>query len=750
MRLTLRTMLACLDADDRLDPADAEELTQKIEQSKHATELAQRIRRVVQHPRLSSPRLDGKGMGLDPNSVGEYLDSTLAHDRIAEFERLCIASDIQLAEVAACHQILVLVLEQPVEIAPEQRDRIYRIGAESTRRTHEHPASEVRPGPDGTNVRIDRPAAETSIAAKITTPAATTAPVAPVQPKPLPEVPEYLRAGRKRSLWPLALAALLAFVVVGAGLRAMGPLDRTHPMAKLLGVSQEVAVLPSETPLVPAVPEQIIPSELPPAEVVRPEPPEDEVPVVPTDLEMKKNTLPDDNFPPDEPLVPMEPETKKNPPEEPPIPSEPEVKPVLPPAVDDLPIRKPVEPPLPQADVGRFTSENQVLARLDAEGRLWQRVPARASVFGGDRLVVFPAYRPQLQLATNVQVTFVGESRVTLGLNESPDVSVLDMEYGHMLVSSVGRTNAKLRLILAGVEGTISFGDADSELGVEVRMYLPPGVNPETPATERVVRLYATRGKVMWQEGPADAPGTVSTIALGEVRNYVANQPGETTKISVLPDWVEGKNVTEIDRRAAHDIEAKLSASPALELTLNELASEMERRTELRGLAVRALAQLDQFEPFVSVFNDENQRVYWTAEYDALRDALARGPETAAKVRETFVKLRGADDGENLYRMCWGYSPDDLRTAEHPAFLVRCLDLEALDYRVFAFENLRRITGSTQLYQPQFNAARRRTPVAQWTARLRGGEIVYKTPPAPINDPKPVAVAPMNTKPLEP
>jgi hypothetical protein len=68
---------------------------------------------------------------------------------------------------------------------------------------------------------------------------------------------------------------------------------------------------------------------------------------------------------------------------------------------------------------------------------------------------------------------------------------------------------------------------------------------------------------------------------------------------------------------------------------------------------------------------------------------------------------------------------------------VSWLDDENLDFRVLAFENLRRITGFTQLYHPHLNAARRKKPVAEWTARLNAGEVVYKVPPAPITDPKP-------------
>jgi hypothetical protein len=124
MRLTLRTLLAYL--DDTLEPAQAKLIGQKVAESDTAQELIARIKQVTRRRRLTTPPpAGGPGGKIDANTIAEYLDNSVSAEQLAEVEQICLASDVHLAEVAACHQILTLIMGEPALVPPMAKQRMY-------------------------------------------------------------------------------------------------------------------------------------------------------------------------------------------------------------------------------------------------------------------------------------------------------------------------------------------------------------------------------------------------------------------------------------------------------------------------------------------------------------------------------------------------------------------------------------------------------------------------------------------------
>ncbi|HEV3416316.1 MAG TPA: hypothetical protein VG056_05870 [Pirellulales bacterium] len=776
MRLTLRTMLAYM--DDILEPEDHQDIGRKIEESEFANGLLHRIRDVSRRMRLAAPKVAGRGMGLDPNTVAEYLDNTLPGERVPDFEKVCLESDIHLAEVASCHQILTLVLGEAAEVDPALRNRMYELVA----RADEPEAGERRTAAVGASAADGGER--------------TNEPVTPTRPRP--EVPDYLRSGSRRGgFWPIAITALLAIVLVAAIIKASGvdllqlagiggkgagdssQHDRTNnstgkpdqasPAASTSTVSTSGAGANDKSGDHDAKPAGSTDKGPPPADAKASGTAEQtggELPAkpVPTESDTSKGSAAPEKSglsqPGAESPTAAAPDSKRPAVPPPPVPdtgstSPAPMPPVSVPRPDDASAVKPAVNIAPQNTVpqnsvppnvastspfdlgdqrigGRWIPDQEVLLRMAAGQTEWHRVAPGVTFSSGDKLLALPTFRPTVTLAAGITLRLVPETLIEFA-GADHGVPVVRVHYGRMVMMTTGKADVRIKLALGDWGGTINFDDADATTAVEVQPYNLPGTDPEKSQSQRAIALYGINGDVSW----VPSVGNLEKLH-APARLVLAAGPALQATDRELPKWISAEPLGVVDLGATQALNVALDEQRPVTQALLELSGH--RRQENRSLAARSLALIGEFEPFDKLLNDRDERPLWATQIESLKAALARGPAVAAKVRAMFEEQRGKD-GTELYRMLWGYGKDDL-AAGAANKLVEYLDYDNLDLRVLSFYNLRTLSGKTLDYYPEATTANRQSAVRRWKDRIKDGLLGPKAPsPA-----KPAALEPTPSK----
>ena len=197
-----------------------------------------------------------------------------------------------------------------------------------------------------------------------------------------------------------------------------------------------------------------------------------------------------------------------------------------------------------------------------------------------------------------------------------------------------------------------------------------------------------------------------------------------------LPDWVDTSHLASIEEQALLRLKPMLDPNQPLPLTLAEIVQSNASQSDLKSLAMRALASFDRFGPLVESLDQDRMHAYWTKHVEELQAGVARG---AAQSRSILQALQASYGPEAtvIHEMLTGYSPQQLEGAGGIQ-LVEALAHEELPYRVVAAVVLRQITGKTHLYEAKDSASRRRPRIAEWEDRLRQGDVRYVSEPAPL------------------
>ncbi|HKD35860.1 MAG TPA: hypothetical protein VKB78_03640, partial [Pirellulales bacterium] len=362
--------------------------------------------------------------------------------------------------------------------------------------------------------------------------------------------------------------------------------------------------------------------------------------------------------------------------------------------------------------------KDQVLLRSPADSGEWHRSDPGTAVNIGDKLLALPTFQPTVTLAAGVTLQLVPETLIELaGIDQG--VPVVRVHYGRVILMTTGNAGVKVKLALGDFTGTLVFDDAEAKVGAEVRPYHLPGVDPEKNQPQRSVSLYAINGDASWLA----AGGNPEKLhAPGRLALSPDIQPNPEREV---PKWAVAETPSPLDARAAKELNKALDEKRPVTQALLELSSH--RRAENKSMAARALALIGEFGPFDNLFNDPDEKAVWPIQIESLKAALARGPAVAAKIRAALEGERGKE-GDELYRMLWGYSKDDL-AAGAAAKLIDYLDHDSMDMRVLAFYNLRQIVGPggpESYYRPEQPAPVRQQSIRRWRERFKDGQLGAK------------------------
>ena len=741
MRLTLRTLLAWLDGV--LPDDEQQELGRKVSSSVVATHLVERIRAAVGRTAIGAPRPDGRGLTEDPNSVAEYLDNTLSSDQLEAFERICIESELHLAEVAACHGLLAQLARDPaVEhgLHGDERQRIQQrlrglLAGLLDRAATEQAASQAT----GEDHRESRETARALREALVDAGGNGFA-----GPHPQPAGP---KAGRSSLAAWAAAAVAVALLLTLAGVLVWslaGRGDRSPLVDVALAQPQEPPADPAEPAAVAAVAdadENATPQNAAPQNAA---PPNAAV-GMPAETQPLANTA-QRIEPGDQPGTAQQ--TATPPVEKAAMPQQ--AAAVAAPAAAipaaQTPASSPVtvSPPAagaavePQDPVG-FVGGDGVLLRLADAGRTaeWTSFPVGSPLGKREDLLVPPTFQPELHVR-GVTIRLLPETRAVL-LMDADGTPRIEVVFGRA-VARASRADARLGITAAGLVGTIDAGLLNP-VAIEVELDRFPGADPvNTPPLVRS-RIYAA-SSLAWRqtaaggqpvERPLEGIDAQGMLDAGMSLEWSSNGPDRVAVVRnrVLPGWIEsGVRPARLEKSAGESLAAKVKTTAPLARALRELAAD--KRAENRMLAASTLALIGEFDDLVEQLSAESpgrkleQRQWSLFQNATVPLALARGGNAASRLYESFVNRGPHGKADALWAMARGFTDEELAAGVDRA-IVEALDDPSLIVRRYASKALIDITQPSAVdrtrYRPDGQPDMRREGVVWWRNQLEKGLI---------------------------
>jgi hypothetical protein len=671
VRLTLRTLLAYL--DDTLEPAESKAIGRKIAESQTAQEIIARIREVVRRRRITAPPVNGAGAKFDANTVAEYIDNSLSAEELAEVEDTCLNSDLYLAEMAACHQILTVVISEPARVPPMARQRMYGL---------------IR-GPEAIPYRrVSRQSAESAVSRDHDQDDA--------EDMMLLGLPFYRSKGSwLRRLAPLAFALLA--VVVAVVIWTTLPSGRRDA-----GPSKDEKVASAR-----------------PANVQPP---------VETNPKIPENPAPTGNAKqPDSP----EPATTTQPPTA--VPPE-KAQPTA--AANDARYAPwtDAEPSiLLQRSKGqnawqRVTANSQVTSEVDLVSLPGCRSQVQLS--HGVNLVLWGT------LPGDGSPVSLFESAVELKNAPDVDLDVI-LERGRIGIANTKKdTNGRARVKFKNETWEFSL-EPGAEVAMELSGtpgfdFTKAADNASAP--QAVLALFALKGQTQVKVGAQthtmrEPPGPAVFIWTSQS----GASPGAQT-LATQPPWATpaGKSALAKAKPVLDELDRRLTGSTPVSDVLAAMIKEPESGGQ--RVAVHCLAAIDDLPMLLDLLADERAANARRTAIDGIRHWIGQGIENDRTLYTELEKKHGPASAETILHLLHGFSQE---TRSKPAtfeYLIENLKSDKLPIRELAWMNLLLMPESAELaksipYDPAGGVEQRTAAYGKWKQAIPAGKMPPKTSP---------------------
>jgi hypothetical protein len=666
----------------------------------------------------------GRGLADDPNTTAEFLDNVLDGERLEAFERVCIESDMHLADVAGCHRILAEMLREPDSVETFEPSS-GRTALEAARRAVRGPAVE----PSGDR-RSRRPA---------------TVAVAP-QPS---------RRRAPLAAWLSAAAALVLLVAVGGGLIWTLTRRRSDRPRQVAAVEAAPAVAKNAPPAPPPEMEQAAATKAPPAPARAEPDPARESPPPAAATDRKEETAPRMAVVEASPAVSPPPAVEQaTAPASPPSPPPPPARSV--PFGEAMAIGGGTEPlpdggggppaaagdavaqPAAIADVDERVAtlvEGAVLVRVAGDGGGWRSVKASGPL--GDEPDRFDLLAPAgvypLVTVAGVAIRLHPGTRVVVSRVADAALSLV-VAHGRVVIEGTGDVSWPA-VSAGGLRGGLGLADRQAA-GIEVASDVPAGGGPIDAVPPRAA-VFSGASARAWRQAAADGaerpligiPGEALIPADTALRWDGRDPATARLEPCPAPGWM--REVAPADRtwhRAGRDLAAAVASVPA------DAALETLRRRSSAGLpedraaAAATLAFLGEPAGLVDLLCDAPPRGLGETQWSAVEAmtvpvVLARGGPEAESLLAAFRER--APGGAAVAALARGPGDEDL-AKDGGAELVAGLDDANLVVRRYAILRLREIVPRDARHGDDYRAdraaAERGESVKWWrTLAERGG-----------------------------